>query len=213
MRWHEAKNRRRVPKPGAPPGKPRAPPRRAFLAPTRTPFLPISSTFDWNCPLLALTCPAGSLDLAAAEPILCALIRARAAGVFSPFLCVSVNSTPRSAYATLEARSDGTPPGVDDCGLHPPRLLVAQPRCVAMLTSRSENIMSTRCYAGILVLNICLILPLLTSSVNGLDSSLVNGAHTGTWRRVGHRSSCAGLQILPDWQAYFKYPNGTALGR
>ncbi|KAF7336639.1 Hexose transporterarabidopsis thliana mutm-like protein-1 [Mycena venus] len=48
---------------------------------------------------------------------------------------------------------------------------------------------------GILLLNICLILPLLTSSANGLDSSLING-----------------LQILPDWQDYFGYPKGTTLG-
>ncbi|KAJ7364055.1 hypothetical protein DFH08DRAFT_265176 [Mycena albidolilacea] len=48
---------------------------------------------------------------------------------------------------------------------------------------------------GILLLNICLILPLLTSSANGLDSSLING-----------------LQILPDWQEYFGHPKGTTLG-
>ncbi|KAJ7139463.1 general substrate transporter [Mycena epipterygia] len=48
---------------------------------------------------------------------------------------------------------------------------------------------------GILWLNICLILPLLTSSANGLDSSLING-----------------LQILPDWQEYFHHPQGRILG-
>jgi sugar porter (SP) family MFS transporter len=48
---------------------------------------------------------------------------------------------------------------------------------------------------GILILNICLFLPLLTSVSNGLDSSLVNA-----------------LQILPDWQNYFDHPRGTALG-
>ncbi|KAJ3734306.1 hypothetical protein DFJ43DRAFT_993571 [Lentinula guzmanii] len=48
---------------------------------------------------------------------------------------------------------------------------------------------------GILLLNVCLVLPLLTSAVNGLDSSLVNG-----------------LQILPDWQEYFHYPTGQVLG-
>ncbi|KAJ7284990.1 general substrate transporter [Mycena rebaudengoi] len=48
---------------------------------------------------------------------------------------------------------------------------------------------------GILWLNICLILPLLTSVANGLDSSLING-----------------LQILPDWQNYFHFPKGTTLG-
>ncbi|KAJ7931532.1 general substrate transporter [Mycena leptocephala] len=48
---------------------------------------------------------------------------------------------------------------------------------------------------GILLLNICLILPLLTSSANGLDSSLING-----------------LQILPDWQNYFGHPTSKVLG-
>ncbi|KAF7312256.1 Hexose transporterarabidopsis thliana mutm-like protein-1 [Mycena indigotica] len=48
---------------------------------------------------------------------------------------------------------------------------------------------------GILWLNLCLILPLLTSSANGLDSSLING-----------------LQILPDWQHFFNFPHGKTLG-
>ncbi|KAJ7593106.1 hypothetical protein C8J56DRAFT_490927 [Mycena floridula] len=49
---------------------------------------------------------------------------------------------------------------------------------------------------GILLLNLgCLSLPLLTASVNGLDSSLING-----------------LQILPDWQTFFHHPQGTTLG-
>ncbi|KAF5367586.1 hypothetical protein D9758_003710 [Tetrapyrgos nigripes] len=48
---------------------------------------------------------------------------------------------------------------------------------------------------GILLLNICLILPLLTSIINGLDSSLVNG-----------------LQISPDWQEFFGHPQGKNLG-
>ncbi|KAI0635907.1 general substrate transporter [Trametes polyzona] len=48
---------------------------------------------------------------------------------------------------------------------------------------------------GIRVLNLLLIVPLLTASINGLDSSLVNG-----------------LQILPSWQEFFKHPNGKTLG-
>ncbi|KAL5525808.1 hypothetical protein ACEPAG_7145 [Sanghuangporus baumii] len=48
---------------------------------------------------------------------------------------------------------------------------------------------------GILLLNICLIVPLMTSSINGYDSSLVNG-----------------LQIVPDWQEYFHHPGGKTLG-
>ncbi|KAI0784259.1 general substrate transporter [Abortiporus biennis] len=48
---------------------------------------------------------------------------------------------------------------------------------------------------GIRILNLWLILPLLTASINGLDSSLVNG-----------------LQILPGWQDYFHNPSGKTLG-
>ncbi|KAH8118062.1 general substrate transporter [Phellopilus nigrolimitatus] len=48
---------------------------------------------------------------------------------------------------------------------------------------------------GILMLNLCLVVPLLSSSINGFDSSLVNG-----------------LQIVPEWQSYFDYPGGKALG-
>jgi hypothetical protein len=50
-------------------------------------------------------------------------------------------------------------------------------------------------HSGILALNICLVLPLLTAWSNGLDSSLING-----------------LQILPAWQEYFHDPNGKILG-
>jgi len=48
---------------------------------------------------------------------------------------------------------------------------------------------------GILTLNICLLLPILTATVNGLDTSLVNG-----------------LQILPAWQEYVRTTNGMILG-
>ncbi|KAI0367738.1 general substrate transporter [Pilatotrama ljubarskyi] len=48
---------------------------------------------------------------------------------------------------------------------------------------------------GIRLLNLLLVVPLLTASINGLDSSLVNG-----------------LQILPAWQDFFKHPNGKTLG-
>ncbi|KAG2133357.1 general substrate transporter [Suillus clintonianus] len=48
---------------------------------------------------------------------------------------------------------------------------------------------------GILMLNICLILPLLSSTLNGLDSSMIND-----------------LQILPGWQEYFQTPEGMNLG-
>lgn len=67
---------------------------------------------------------------------------------------------------------------------------------------------------GILLLNMCLLLPLLTSSINGFDSSLVNGQlylimdctlylYCVRW---------SGLQIVPDWKEYFHDPHGKALG-
>ncbi|KAG2074267.1 general substrate transporter [Suillus decipiens] len=48
---------------------------------------------------------------------------------------------------------------------------------------------------ALLVLNIYLILPLLSSALNGLDASILNG-----------------LQILPAWQEYFHYPQEKILG-
>lgn len=48
---------------------------------------------------------------------------------------------------------------------------------------------------GLILLNLALLIPLMTSVVNGLDSSLVNG-----------------LQILPEWQEYFGYPEGKIKG-
>ncbi|KAH9850352.1 general substrate transporter [Lenzites betulinus] len=48
---------------------------------------------------------------------------------------------------------------------------------------------------GIRVLNLLLVIPLLTASINGLDSSLLNG-----------------LQILPSWQEEFNHPNSKTLG-
>jgi hypothetical protein len=48
---------------------------------------------------------------------------------------------------------------------------------------------------GILVLNIYLLLPILTATMNGLDATLVNG-----------------LQILPAWQEYIHDPSGKTLG-
>jgi MFS family permease len=48
---------------------------------------------------------------------------------------------------------------------------------------------------AILMLNICLILPLLSSTLNGFDSSMINN-----------------LQILPGWQEYFHKPQGMKLG-
>ena len=54
---------------------------------------------------------------------------------------------------------------------------------------------TTLIHEGILVLNICLMLPMITATMNGFDSSLVNG-----------------LQIIPSWQDYYKNPSGKILG-
>ncbi|KZS92526.1 general substrate transporter [Sistotremastrum niveocremeum HHB9708] len=48
---------------------------------------------------------------------------------------------------------------------------------------------------GIFMLNMCLVLPLLTSAINGFDSSVLNG-----------------LMIIPDWILYFHHPGGFTLG-
>jgi hypothetical protein len=48
---------------------------------------------------------------------------------------------------------------------------------------------------GIFILNICLLLPILSASMTGLDSTLING-----------------LQILPEWQKYVNYPSDKLLG-
>ena len=50
-------------------------------------------------------------------------------------------------------------------------------------------------HEGILALNICLMLPMITATMNGFDSSLVNG-----------------LQIIPSWQDYYNNPSGKILG-
>ncbi|KAI0250199.1 general substrate transporter [Lactifluus subvellereus] len=50
-------------------------------------------------------------------------------------------------------------------------------------------------HRGVLLLNLYLLIPLLTSCANGYDSSLANG-----------------LQILPAWQHTFGHPSGRTLG-
>ncbi|KAG1744002.1 uncharacterized protein EDB91DRAFT_1124164 [Suillus paluster] len=71
-------------------------------------------------------------------------------------------------------------------------LMTVPQRTIADLIHREPRWWNNR---GILILNICLILPLLSSTLNGLDSSMING-----------------LQILPGWQAYFDTPQGMNLG-
>ncbi|KIJ51074.1 hypothetical protein M422DRAFT_245052, partial [Sphaerobolus stellatus SS14] len=48
---------------------------------------------------------------------------------------------------------------------------------------------------GIIVLNLCLLIPLMTSTINGYDSSLING-----------------LQLVDTWEAYFHHPTGAPQG-
>lgn len=75
----------------------------------------------------------------------------------------------------------------------------------------------SRCeLTGILLLNLCLLLPLMTSSINGFDSSLVNGQSLHALAQSRNtqltESSIPGLQIVPDWKEYFHEPHGKALG-
>jgi len=72
------------------------------------------------------------------------------------------------------------------------------------------------CHLGLVVLNLCLILPLMTASINGFDSSVVNGSNYSQLVHVASpKIDCPrvlGLQLLQDWQNYFNQPHGTALG-
>ena len=66
---------------------------------------------------------------------------------------------------------------------------------------------------GLLALNICLLIPLLTSIANGLDSSLVNGNLARDIRIfTPDKHDPPGLQLLPAWKLYFNHPSGRWLG-
>ena len=66
------------------------------------------------------------------------------------------------------------------------------------------------------MLNIYLLIPIMTSVVNGIDSSNLNGLFSS---RIQMQRMCwltlesQGLQILPDWQEYFGHPRGLMLGK
>lgn len=66
------------------------------------------------------------------------------------------------------------------------------------------------------MLNLFLLIPLMTSIANGLDSSLINGeylfAPAYLWLCTDETMTFPGLQILPDWQTYFHKPRGWRLG-
>lgn len=75
------------------------------------------------------------------------------------------------------------------------------------------------CFTGILQLNLCIGLVIVASTINGYDSSILNGeprwgwplVPTG-WRGILMLRICLGLQILPKFEEHFKDPNGTTLG-
>lgn len=63
------------------------------------------------------------------------------------------------------------------------------------------------------MLNLCLILPLLSSTINGLDGSLNNGTIFPLYRTcLVEPDDYIGLQILPAWQDFFGAPEGRELG-
>src|ERR1700730_7519926 len=103
-------------------------------------------------------------------------------------------------FHPLPSLPDNVSSRMDTGRIHPQRVLVEKSRSVVPYFYTCI-LLTRRLSIGILILNICLILPLLSASINGLDSSLVNGKIV----EVKPASSCvlslaAGLQILPAWQ-------------
>lgn len=100
-----------------------------------------------------------------------------------------------------------------DYRLYSQRSLVAESGYAWWLSLNVGSIETHIFITGILTLNLFLIIPLLTSVANGLDSSLVNGQYVG-FNYVYYVFSPlqTGLQILPDWKNYFNDPQGKALG-
>ena len=64
---------------------------------------------------------------------------------------------------------------VDAGRIRPQRPLVEEQRSVILLLSLCARYQFKVLYTGILILNIFLTIPLMSASINGLDSSLVNG--------------------------------------
>ena len=64
------------------------------------------------------------------------------------------------------------------------------------------------------MLNIYLLVPIMTSVVNGIDSSNLNGLSPSR-SKFAHVliSRITGLQVLPEWQNYFGHPQGWRLGK
>lgn len=66
---------------------------------------------------------------------------------------------------------------MDDCRLHTSGTVVAEPRYVDLSHLELSIDHQSEC-VGIRILNLWLVLPILTASINGLDSSLVNGEYS-----------------------------------
>jgi hypothetical protein len=85
--------------------------------------------------------------------------------------------SPPSSFTVAAERVYYVTSGMDTRRIYPQRALVEESRSVIPLFRLSA--IDTMYLIGILILNICLVLPLLTASINGLDSSLVNGECVG----------------------------------
>jgi hypothetical protein len=94
------------------------------------------------------------------------------------------------------------------------RLLVAKPRYTFQLVPLTPAIDAFHDLTGILLLNISLLIPIMTSVVNGIDSSNLNGLSPSRLKSAHVLSSrITGLQVLPEWQDYFGHPQGWRLGK
>lgn len=93
--------------------------------------------------------------------------------------------------------------------------LVAKPRYAFQLVPPTPMIDALHELTGILILNIYLLIPIMTSVVNGIDSSNLNGLSPSRSNSMYTLSSrmMSGLQVLPEWQEYFDYPQGWILGK
>jgi len=68
---------------------------------------------------------------------------------------------------------------------------------------------------GLLILNALLLIPLMSSVINGIDSSLLNGELADPCSSMHSHLIplwSLGLQILPEWKEYFRHPSGKTLG-
>lgn len=53
----------------------------------------------------------------------------------------------------------------------------------------------------------------MSATINGLNSSMVNGKDRILSMGTNANTITSGLQILPSWQTYFHMPEGNILGR